>query len=135
MWAFPLLPQLAVKEGPRPPARKRLAARQDRPGSTPWEERGRTKVSLSDKRIETWRAAGFTTVMSAPKGGFFFSGSSGSCSIWGEKRAGGPCCEIAGGDSRVICRSREVFGSGFPDSPDGAFSLMFIRFGWTRIGA
>ena len=43
---------------------------QDRPGSTPWRSAA-DEVSLSDKRIETWRGAGFTTVVSAPKGGFF----------------------------------------------------------------
>src|SRR4029077_6855866 len=29
------------------------------------------EASLSDKRVETWRSAGFTTVISAPKGGMF----------------------------------------------------------------
>ncbi len=43
---------------------------QDRPGSMPWRSAA-DEVSLSDKRIETWRSAGFTTVVSAPKGGFF----------------------------------------------------------------
>src|SRR5215472_17929771 len=43
---------------------------QDRPGSTPWRS-GADEVSLTDKRIETWRNGGFTTVICAPKGGFF----------------------------------------------------------------
>jgi len=29
------------------------------------------EASLSDKRVETWRSGGFTTVVSAPKGGMF----------------------------------------------------------------
>jgi imidazolonepropionase-like amidohydrolase len=41
---------------------------EDRPGSTPWRSAA-DEVNLSDKRIETWRSAGFTTVISAPKGG------------------------------------------------------------------
>jgi len=41
---------------------------EDRPGSTPWRS-GADEASLSDKRVETWRSAGFTTVISAPKGG------------------------------------------------------------------
>ena len=41
---------------------------EDRPGSTPWRSAA-DEASLSDKRVETWRSAGFTTVLSAPKGG------------------------------------------------------------------
>ena len=43
---------------------------EDRPGSTPWRSAA-DEASLSDKRVETWRSAGFTTVLSAPKGGMF----------------------------------------------------------------
>jgi imidazolonepropionase-like amidohydrolase len=43
---------------------------EDRPGTTPWRSAA-DEVSLGDKRIETWRSAGFTTVISAPKGGIF----------------------------------------------------------------
>lgn len=43
---------------------------EDRPGTTPWRSAA-DEVSLSDKRIESWRNAGFTTVVSAPKGGMF----------------------------------------------------------------
>src|SRR3984893_2615510 len=50
---------------PQPPASRGPA---DRPGSTPWRS-GADEASLSDKRVETWRSAGFTTVISAPKGG------------------------------------------------------------------
>jgi imidazolonepropionase-like amidohydrolase len=41
---------------------------EDRPGSTPWRSAAE-EANLSDQRIETWRSAGFTTVVSAPKGG------------------------------------------------------------------
>ena len=43
---------------------------EDRPGASPWRATAE-EVNLSDKRIETWRSAGFTTVISAPKGGMF----------------------------------------------------------------
>jgi len=43
---------------------------EDRPGSTPWRSAA-DEASLSDKRVETWRSAGFTSVISAPKGGMF----------------------------------------------------------------
>jgi hypothetical protein len=43
---------------------------EDRPGTTPWRSAA-DELSLSDKRIESWRNGGFTTVVSAPKGGMF----------------------------------------------------------------
>jgi len=43
---------------------------EDRPGTTPWRSAA-DEVSLSDKRIEAWRNGGFTTVVSAPRGGMF----------------------------------------------------------------
>jgi Amidohydrolase family len=52
-------PQQAISRGP-----------EDRPGSTPWHDAA-GEASLSDKRIETWRTAGFTTVVSAHRGGNF----------------------------------------------------------------
>jgi imidazolonepropionase-like amidohydrolase len=52
---------------PQPPASR---GPEDRPGSTPWRTAA-DEASLSDKRVETWRSAGFTTVISAPKGGMF----------------------------------------------------------------
>jgi Amidohydrolase family len=43
---------------------------EDRPSTTPWRSAA-DEVTLSDKRVETWRNGGFTTVVSAPKGGMF----------------------------------------------------------------
>jgi hypothetical protein len=43
---------------------------EDRPGTTPWRSAA-DELSLSDKRIESWRNGGFTTVVSVPKGGIF----------------------------------------------------------------
>ena len=58
--------------GPGAPRRPSEVARgpEDRPGSTPWRS-GADEANLSDKRIESWRSAGFTTVVSAPHGGIF----------------------------------------------------------------
>src|SRR3981189_440501 len=66
------IPAAAPAGGEGGPRRLQETSRgpQDRPGSTPWRSAA-DEVSLSDKRVETWRAAGFTTVVSAPKGGFF----------------------------------------------------------------
>jgi hypothetical protein len=52
-------PQPPISQGP-----------EDRPGATPWRSAA-DEASLSDKRVETWRSAGFTAVISAPKGGMF----------------------------------------------------------------
>jgi hypothetical protein len=51
--------QQAISRGP-----------EDRPGSTAWRDAA-GEATLSDKRIETWRTGGFTTVVSAHKGGIF----------------------------------------------------------------
>jgi len=55
-------------EGTTHPQQPASRGPEDRPGSTPWRNAAE-EVSLADKRIETWRSAGFTTVISAPKGG------------------------------------------------------------------
>src|SRR5207253_8541366 len=66
---IPAAPPASSEDAPR---RSQEAARgpEDRPFSTPWRSAA-DDVSLSDKRIEAWRSAGFTTVVSAPKGGIF----------------------------------------------------------------
>ena len=67
---IPPAPAPAAAEGgarPQPPASH---GPEDRPGATPWRTAA-DEASLSDKRVETWRSAGFTTVLSAPKGGMF----------------------------------------------------------------
>jgi imidazolonepropionase-like amidohydrolase len=43
---------------------------EDRPASTPWRDAA-DEANLTDKRVESWRNSGFTTVVSAPKGGIF----------------------------------------------------------------
>jgi len=43
---------------------------EDRPATTPWRNAA-DEVNPTDARIESWRMAGFTTVVAAPKEGFF----------------------------------------------------------------
>ena len=43
---------------------------EDRPATTPWRSAA-DEINLGDARIEGWRSAGFTTTISAPKGGLF----------------------------------------------------------------
>ena len=51
--------QAAISRGP-----------EDRPLTTPWRNAA-DEVNPSDPKIESWRAAGFTTTISAPKAGIF----------------------------------------------------------------
>ncbi len=43
---------------------------EDRPASTPWVQAA-DEIKADDKRIESWRNAGFTTALTAPKAGIF----------------------------------------------------------------
>ncbi|MFZ3217424.1 MAG: amidohydrolase family protein [Candidatus Acidiferrales bacterium] len=43
---------------------------EDRPGTTPWRVAA-NELKTDDKRIESWRDAGFTTALSVPEGGIF----------------------------------------------------------------
>jgi Dihydroorotase and related cyclic amidohydrolases len=53
-----------------PPKPEASRGPDDRPATTPWRNAA-DEVNLGDKRIETWRNGGFTSVVAAPKGGFF----------------------------------------------------------------
>src|SRR5216684_8760754 len=66
---IPAAPTAGGESGQRG-SQERARGPEDRPYSTPWRSAA-DEVSLSDKRIETWRGAGFTTVVSSPKGGIF----------------------------------------------------------------
>ena len=120
---IPAAPAAGGEGGPR---RTQETSRgpQDRPGSTPWRSAA-DEVSLSDKRIETWRGAGFTTVVSAPKSGFF-PGLAAVLDLGGE-RAG----DLVVKSPVAIPVSLQLsggFGSGFPDSLMGA--LAYIHQVW-----
>ncbi len=116
---IPAVPPPVGEGGPR---RSQELARgpEDRPGSTPWRS-GADEVSLSDKRIETWRSAGFTTVVSAPKGGFF-PGQAAVLDLAGE-RAG----DLVVKSPVAIPVSFQLsggFGGGFPDSLMGVLAYV-----------
>ena len=115
------IPAAAPSEGagPRRP-QETSRGPQDRPGSTPWRSAA-DEVSLSDKRIETWRSAGFTTVVSSPKGGFF-PGQAAVLDLGGE-RAG----DLIVKSPVAIPVSLQLsggFGGGFPDSLMGALAYV-----------
>jgi hypothetical protein len=105
--------------GPRRP-QERANGPEDRPASTPWRS-GAEEASLSDKRIETWRNGGFTTVICAPKGGFF-PGQAAVLDLAGE-RAG----DLVVKTPVAIPLSFQTsggFGGGFPDSLLGVLSYI-----------
>lgn len=91
---------------------------EDRPNSTPWRNAA-DEVSLADKRIETWRSAGFTTVVSSPKAGFF-PGQASVLDLAGE-RAGDLVVKTAVAIPVATTRAGG-FGSGFPDSLMGVLA-------------
>jgi imidazolonepropionase-like amidohydrolase len=109
--------------GPRRP-QQQARGPEDRPASTPWRS-GADEVNLTDKRIETWRNGGFTTVICAPKGGFF-PGQAAVLNLAGE-RAG----DLVVKTPVAIPLSFQTsggFGAGFPDSLLGV--LAYIHQVW-----
>ena len=85
---------------------------EDRPNSTPWRNAA-DEVSLSDKRIETWRSAGFTTVVSSPSAGFF-PGQAAVLDLAGDRA--GDLVVKSPVAIPVSIKPLGGFGSGFPDS-------------------
>ena len=116
---IPAAPQAGGEGGPRR-SQENARGPEDRPGSTPWRSAA-DEVSLSDKRIETWRSAGFTTVVSAPKGGIF-PGQAAVLDLAGE-RAG----DLVVKSPVAIPLSLQPtggFGSGFPSSSMGVLAYV-----------
>jgi hypothetical protein len=109
--------------GPRGSGRpqgERSMGPDDRPGSTAWRSSA-DEVSLADKRIESWRSAGFTTVVSAPKGGMV-PGQAAVLDLAGD-RAG----ELVLKAPVAIALNLVPlggFGSGFPDSLMGVLAYI-----------
>lgn len=93
---------------------------EDRPASTPWRS-GADEASLSDKRIETWRNGGFTTVISSPKGGIF-PGQAAVLDLDGE-RAGEMVVKSPVAIPVDLVTSRG-FGGGFPNSLMGVLAYV-----------
>jgi imidazolonepropionase-like amidohydrolase len=102
--------------GSAPPAK----GPEDRPASTPWRT-ATNEVSLGDKRIESWRNAGFTTVVSAPKGGFF-PGQAAVLDLAGERN--GDLVVKSPVAIPVSLNPTGGFGSGFPDSKMGVLGYV-----------
>ena len=105
---------------PQPPPSR---GPEDRPGATPWRSAA-GEASLSDKRVETWRATGFTSVISAPKGGWF-PGEAALLNLGGERN--GDMVVKSPAAVPVSLQPGGGFGS-FPGSLMGA--LAYVRQVW-----
>jgi len=105
--------------GPRRP-QEGAHGPEDRPFSTPWRSAA-DEVSLSDKRIETWRSAGFTTVVSAPKGGIF-AGQAAVLDLAGERA--GDLVVKSPVAIPVAFQTSGGFGGGFPSSIMGVLAYV-----------
>lgn len=56
--------------GAAAPPQRQSEGPEDRPGTTPWENAA-DELKADDRRLETWRNAGFTTALSVPRTGIF----------------------------------------------------------------
>jgi len=120
---IPAAPPASSESGPRG-SQERARGPEDRPASTPWRSAA-DDVSLSDKRIETWRSAGFTTVVSAPKGGIF-PGQAAVLDLAGERA--GDLVVKSPVAIPVAFQTSGGFGGGFPSSIMGV--LAYIHQVW-----
>jgi len=112
----------ATDAAPRPPQTQTVArGPEDRPGTTPWRNAA-DEVNLGDKRIETWRNGGFTTVVAAPKSGFF-PGQAAVLDLAGDR----PGDLVVKSPVAIPLNLRPTggFNSGFPDSLMGV--LAYVR--------
>jgi hypothetical protein len=122
---IPAAPPAVSEGGPRRGSQEGAArGPEDRPFSTPWRS-GADEVSLSDKRIETWRNGGFTTVVSAPKGGIF-PGQAAVLDLAGERA--GDLVVKSPVAIPVWFQTSGGFGGGFPSSIMGV--LAYIHQVW-----
>src|SRR5271170_1879226 len=93
---------------------------EDRPGTTPWRVAA-DELKTDDKRIETWRNAGFTTALTVPEGGIF-PGQATVIDLGGE-RAGD---YVVSPRAAVPVSFKPVGGFfGFPDSLMG--TIAYVR--------
>jgi imidazolonepropionase-like amidohydrolase len=116
---IPAAPSASGEGGPRG-SQERARGPEDRPYSTPWRSAA-DEVSLSDKRIEAWRNGGFTTVVSAPKGGIF-PGQAAVLDLAGE-RAGDLVVKSPVAIPLSFQTSGSFFG-GFPSSIMGVLAYV-----------
>src|SRR5438309_26028 len=121
---LPVTPPASSEGGPRRPSSDAARGPEDRPYSTSWRTAA-DEATLSDKRIETWRNGGFTTVVSSPKGGIF-PGQAAVLDLAGERA--GDLVVKSPVAIPVTFQTSGGFGGGFPSSIMG--TLAYIHQVW-----
>src|SRR2546421_458331 len=111
-------------EGVSRGSQERARGPEDRPYSTPWRSAA-DEASLSDKRIETWRSGGFTSVVSSPKGGIL-PGQAAVLDLAGEHA--GDLVVKSPVAIPVTFQTSGGFGGGFPSSIMG--TLAYVHQVW-----
>jgi len=110
------------------PAQPASHGPEDRPASTPWMNAA-DELKPDDKRIETWRNAGFTSTLAAPMGGIF-PGQAAVVNLAGER----PSEMVIAEPSALVIALQPVRGFGnFPDSLMGVISYVrqvFLDANW-----
>ena len=101
---------------------------QDRPASTPWVNAA-DELKPDDKRIETWRNAGFTSTLAAPMSGIF-PGQGAVINLAGERSSE----MVVAAPSALLITLQPMRGFGnFPDSLMGVISYVrqvFLDANW-----
>jgi len=106
---------VAAQAPQTPPAR----GPEDRPASTPWLQAA-DEIKADDKRFETWRNAGFTSALSAPKTGIF-PGQGAVINLAGERP--GAMVVLAPASLQINMNPPGSFGS-FPGALMGVVSYV-----------
>src|SRR5271157_539334 len=101
------------------PAQPVLQGPQDRPATTPWVNAA-DELKPDDKRLETWRNAGFTSALATPLTGIF-AGQGALVNLAGDRV--GEMVVAAPAALLVTLRPMQGFGS-FPDSLMGVVSYV-----------
>jgi imidazolonepropionase-like amidohydrolase len=114
---------------PRPAARP-IRGPEDRPGSTPWVQAA-DEFRADDRKIETWRNGGVTTVVTAPRGGVF-PGQAAVVNLSGERREDAIVRSAA---AVPLSMSPPGGGGSFPGSAMGVVAYVRQVFVDTRYGA
>jgi imidazolonepropionase-like amidohydrolase len=114
--------------GQAPPPQTVSRGPEDRPSSTPWVNAA-DALKLDDKRIETWRNAGFTSTLAAPTTGIF-PGEGALINLAGER----PEQMVVTAPSALVVTLQPLRGfANFPDSLMGVISYVrqvFLDANW-----
>jgi imidazolonepropionase-like amidohydrolase len=114
---------------PRPAARPNRGP-EDRPATTPWVQAA-DEFRADDRKIESWRAGGVTTVVIAPRGGVF-PGQAAVVNLSGERREDAVVRSAA---ATPITLSPPGAGNVFPGSLMGVYAYVRQVFLDTRHAA